>query len=127
MRLTMQEKDFKKAFSESLNNRGINVSKLAELSGVPERYVEALHSGNFERLPAAPYVRGYISKIAAALGLNAEELWSAYSSEYILAASGPQDRLPENRFSLKKSRQGKSMGDGGDFSGFNRFGFVALQ
>src|SRR3989344_1853975 len=101
------ERSFKSRFESALGNRSIGMAKLSELSGVSERYLEALRGGNFDHLPSAPYVRGYIQKIAVVLGADAEELWTAYRLENQVKTSGADDRLPENRFLLKKIAKGQ--------------------
>ncbi len=101
------ESDFKTTFNELLVNRAISVAKLSELSGVPERYIEALRIGNFDHLPPAPYVRGYLNKVAIIFGANPGELWRKYKNEGEPKISGGEDRLPANRFSLKKLSKGK--------------------
>src|SRR3989344_8187199 len=103
----MNNADFKTTFNELMANRAISVAKLSELSGVPERYIEALRIGNFDQLPSAPYVRGYLNKVAAIFGTDPGELWRKYKSECEPKVSGGEDRLPENRFSLKKLSKGK--------------------
>ena len=100
------DKDFKTLFNETLHNYGVTTAKLAEASGVPERYIEALRAGNAELLPADPYVRGYLMKIVAMTGGSVDELWSAYKKESGNKTSGPSDRMPTNRFSLQKISKG---------------------
>jgi len=101
------EANFKTTFNELLVNRAISAAKLSELSGVPERYIEALRIGNFNHLPSAPYVRGYLNKIAAIFGTDPAELWRKYKNESEPKTSGGEDLLPENRFSLKKLSKSK--------------------
>lgn len=101
------DKDFKTLFNETLHNYGVSLAKLAETTGIPERYLEAMHSGNEELLPPDPYVRGYLIKITAVTGGNLDELWSAYKLCSAQKISGPSDQLPRNRFSLQKISRGK--------------------
>lgn len=102
-----QESDFKTIFNELLGNRAMSVSKLSELSGVPERYIEALRIGNFDQLPPAPYVRGYLNKIASLFSADPGELWKRYKNESEMKVSGISDQLPQNRYSLQKISKGK--------------------
>jgi hypothetical protein len=98
----MNEKGFKHIFVEALSTRGFSTERLSELSGVPERYIEALRAGNYESLPSAPYVRGYIFKIATLMGVSGDEWWRAYREEHAPRGAGAEDRLPSNRFTLKR-------------------------
>lgn len=99
--------DFKTQFNEALSSRGISSAKLSELTGVPERYIEFMRIGNLDPLPPAPYVRGYLAKIASVMGTNSEELWLAYRQELPAKTSGANDKLPANRFSFRKIGKGK--------------------
>jgi len=101
------DKDFKTLFNETLNKYGVSIIKLSETSGIPERYIEAMRVGNTEQLPPDPYVRGYLAKIAELAGGNHEELWIAYKAWGGQKTSGAADRMPSNRYSLKKISKGK--------------------
>lgn len=106
-----QGQNFKTQFNEALTARGIAIAKLSELSGVPERYLEAMRAGNLSAMPPAPYVRGYLNKISNVLLADAEALWAAYKTEQPAAImSGLGDRLPQNRYSLKKLNKGAVAG-----------------
>lgn len=83
----------------ALRARGLTAEKLAEMTGVSERFLESLIEDKFEALPSLPYVRGYLIKIADALGLDGEELFKEYLKDNeMVKRSGKNDRLPENRF-----------------------------
>jgi len=50
-------------------------------------------------LPSAPYVHGYLNKIAGVLNLDGEELWRIYLKDHQgIRRSGEKDKLPPNRF-----------------------------
>ncbi len=88
--------------------RGLDLKKLSELTDIPVHYLTALANGEFEKLPAAPYVRGYLAKIAEALRVDENLLLKTYKQEVSfrsLRASGPEDKLPANRFTFRASRR----------------------
>lgn len=92
--------------SEALELRSLDVKKLAELTDIPVHYLAALTAGDLKKLPAVPYVRGYLMRIAEALRMDANLLLGAYRQEILsqsLKTSGPEDKLPVNRFTLKRS------------------------
>lgn len=95
-----QPKNLNEIFQEAMALRNLDIVKLSELTDVPEMYLLALRDANFEKLPAAPYVRGYLTKIAGVLRIDAETLWLAYKNENIKIA-GAKDKLPTNRFLIK--------------------------
>lgn len=94
-------KDFKTLFNEALEQKNMDLARLSQLTGVPDRYLSAFQNLNFQQLPAAPYVRGYLQKIASVLRLNAEELWQLYKKELAPKTSGALDKLPSNRFAIQ--------------------------
>ncbi len=87
-------------FSDLLRVKGVTIEKLAQTTGISERFLELLFSEQYDKLPAAPYIHGYILKIAEVLGMDGEELWREYQRHtHTIRRSGEHDRLPQNRFS----------------------------
>lgn len=95
------DKSFKEILVEAIESHGANLSKLAESSRVPERYLELLIREEFDKLPAAPYLHGYIHRLAVTLELDSDLLWEIFKKEYRLKTSGGDDRLPANRFAIQ--------------------------
>lgn len=88
----------------AMRKENISLERLETLSGVSGRHLSLFLEGKYEKLPAAPYVRGYLLKIAKVLGLNGEELWQEFAeNSEELRTSGKHDTLPENRFISKNS------------------------
>lgn len=90
--------------SEAMGLRGFNAESLAEMSDIPVRYINAFLQGDFSKLPATPYIKGYLTKIAEVLNLNQELLLEIYrreNSAQAIKSSGAYDRLPSNRFAAK--------------------------
>lgn len=86
---------------EAMRRYDFNVEKLSRLTDISERFLEALIEERFEKLPAVPYARGYIKKIAGLLNLDGEELWEVYlKNRRDIRRSGEKDKLPANRFAL---------------------------
>lgn len=88
---------------EAMKIKGFTVPKLAEATGVAERVIELLLAEQYDILPPAPYVRGYLMKLAEALGLDGEVLWDAYGKFHAaIRRAGQKDTLPANRFALPR-------------------------
>lgn len=84
---------------EAMHYYDLNVDKLSRLTGISERFLNALLEEKFKELPAAPYIHGYLKQIAKILNLNGEELWRLYLKNHqLLRRSGENDKLPSNRF-----------------------------
>lgn len=95
------EKALSELLKEQLESRGVSPEKLQQLTDIPERYLDAILKGDFPKMPAAPYVRGYLFKIADILNLSGEELWEQYKRGAGVFTSGSHDRLPQNRFAIR--------------------------
>lgn len=94
--------NLKSLLTEALELRNVNHEKLAQMTGISERYIWALQNAEFDKLPSSPYVRGYIKKIAEVLRLNHDEIWDLYKKELARKTSGKYDTLPENRFAIRQ-------------------------
>ena len=98
----MDGKLLKDIIGEALDHEGWHARKLAEATGISENYIRLFLDGNLQKLPPAPYVKGYLNKIAVVLELDKDDLWQTYKDETGNAAfSGPDDRLPTNRFAIQ--------------------------
>jgi lambda repressor-like predicted transcriptional regulator len=104
------EKSFNETLKEQFRNKGCSVEKLSGLTSIPDRYLTALLEGDFKKLPAVPYVRGYLIKIAAILDLNPQELWESYKNDQGIKSSGAEDKLPANRFAIKQVNKKMALG-----------------
>ncbi len=97
----METVSLKDLLREHIELKGLTPKKIADLAGIPERYVEILLEGDAAKLPPAPYVHGYITKLSAILNFDKETMWRLYQKESILRRSGDRDRLPHNRFAAR--------------------------
>lgn len=98
----MEVTSLKDLLREHIELKGLNTKKAADLTGIPERYIEMMLQGNTEKLPPAPYVQGYIGKLANILDFDKETMWRLYQKESLLSRSGNDDRLPDNRFAARR-------------------------
>lgn len=87
---------------ELMEERGISLEKLAYITNIPQRFLLALKNGEFNKLPAKPYVRGYLLKIATVLEVDPEIVLRAYKESAEIKSSGTRDRLPTNRFAKQR-------------------------
>ena len=87
---------------DEMQTKGITLLKLRQQTGIAERYLSAFLEDESGKLPASPYVRGYLFRIASVLELDGNALWESYKASSELKSSGAEDRMPENRFALKR-------------------------
>lgn len=97
----MDHKPFREFLKEQIAEKGFSVKKIALETGIAERHLQALLEGDAKRLPSAPYIRGYLAKIAKLLELNGNALWNIYQEEHPIATSGAADTMPGNRYALR--------------------------
>ena len=100
----MTYSDFANFLNERMRERGCTPKRLSEVSGVSVKHVEALRHADLERLPSAPYVRGYLTKLGNTLEFNAEEWWNRMKQGSAAEELGPRDELPKNRFTREPIR-----------------------
>jgi len=105
-----EEKNISETLEELLNDRRVSIDKLADATDVPKRFIVSLINGESDQLPARPYVRGYLFKIAEALKVDPQILWQSYRASANLSTSGNKDMLPSNRFAFKKIRTNRLVG-----------------
>ncbi len=96
-------KNFANILIEAIKMKSTSVEKLSQATGVPENVIGLLINEKFDKLPAAPYVHGYLLKISSTLGLDGEKVWKEYlSTKDEIRKSGAEDILPPNRFAIPK-------------------------
>ncbi len=104
-----EQKKLNQIIIEAMKRYDLNVEKLSQLTNISERYLLALVEEKYYQLPAAPYLRAYLKKIANFLNLDSEELWLIYQKNIKeIKKVGEKDTLPQNRF-LKKSIFNRSL------------------
>ncbi|MDP2696061.1 MAG: helix-turn-helix domain-containing protein [bacterium] len=101
----MDRKPLSDILKEQLAANGLDAHRLSQLTGIQDRYLTGLIEGETQALPAAPYVRGYLIKIASHLELDGLELWNMFKEEQLIKSSGGTDALPSNRFAIKKTNK----------------------
>lgn len=62
--------------------RGLTMEAVADATKISTRYVQALETNAFDRLPSAIFVRGYLKEIARVLELEPEALTEGYIGLY---------------------------------------------
>ncbi|MBI4085400.1 MAG: helix-turn-helix domain-containing protein [Candidatus Liptonbacteria bacterium] len=97
----MDYSEFSTFLNERMRERGFNIRRLSELTGVSLQHLEAIFSGNYDRLPPAPYLKGYISRLGDVLDFDSDEAWEHIKKFANPKSSGKADELPKNRFSQK--------------------------
>lgn len=95
---------FTEFFNQKLKERGVTLKHLSTETGIALKHLENFSHGRFERLPSAPYVRGYFVKLGPILGFDPDEWWGRIKEEDTVTRSGSADRMPGNRFSRWRGR-----------------------
>ena len=66
--------------------REVSLESIASATKISKRHLEALERGDFSRLPAPVFTRGFIRAYAGYLGLDPEEMVNAYLSDAVNAS-----------------------------------------
>ncbi len=91
--------DFANFLNDRMRERNLNFKRLSELTGVSVKHLEALSSGNPDRLPSAPYLKGYLSRLGEVLGFDPDQAWEEMKKFTDAKSSGKADEPSRNRFS----------------------------
>jgi len=126
----METASLKELLREHIELKGLSPKKIADMTGIPDRYIEMLLEGDTSKLPPSPYVHGYIAKLSGLLNFDKETMWRLYQKESSLTKSGRDDRLPNNRFAVHGISRGWAVGIFVAvacilFGGYNIYGIVA--
>ncbi len=101
----LENLDFAQFLRGRLKERGFNLKKLSEVSGVSAKHLEALASGNFQHLPSAPYFRGYVARLGQILDFDGEFWWKKLREAESVKSSEKSDEPSENRFVRAKNKK----------------------
>ena len=66
---------------EQREAKNISLKEVAILTNVTERYLDFIEKDDFEKVPEGPYIRGYISLYAKAIGINPQEVVHRFDSQ----------------------------------------------
>lgn len=80
--------------------KNISLAKAAQKTGISQKYLAALETGEFNKLPAGVYVRKFLSEYALYLGLDVNEILAIYDE----AAGRKESEKTEKIFIQKTSK-----------------------
>jgi flagellar biosynthesis protein FlhG len=63
-------------------SRGLELGEISQRTKISERYLRALEDEQFSDMPAAVYVRGYVTEYARALRLDPQRVAESYLARY---------------------------------------------
>ena len=61
-------------------DRKVSLREVARLTNITERYLDFIEKDDYSKIPEGPYLRGYISSYATAIGINAHETLDRFDS-----------------------------------------------
>lgn len=70
--------------------RGLTIRNIADATKVGSRYLEYIEEESYAKLPARPYLRGFLGLYARALGYEPERMISDYLKRYDAAMNPPK-------------------------------------
>lgn len=79
--LPAREQNFADFLKEKRQNKNISLEKLSELTKIQVYHLEALESGQFEKLPPSVYRTGIFKRLSKFLNVGENEIMEAYKNE----------------------------------------------
>lgn len=70
--------------------RGLDIAAIAQSTKIQTKYIVALEANNFDQLPEAPFVKGFIKNYAQVVDLNPDSLLAIFRRDY---AQGPEGKV----------------------------------
>ena len=70
--------------------RNLSIRNVADITKVGSRYLEQIEAENFQKLPARPYLRGFLTLYAKALGYEPGRIVNDYLKRYEAEMSKPR-------------------------------------
>jgi len=70
--------------------RGLTIRNVADITKVGSRYLEYIEAEHFQKLPARPYLRGFLTLLAKALGYESDRIVNDYLKRYDAAMGQPR-------------------------------------
>src|SRR3989344_1005572 len=96
----MDNLDFSSFLRDKMKEHNMTLRRLSDATGISISHLELFLKGDMDDMPAAPYLRGYLSRIGKALEFE-PEIWWEYFKQAGVKSSGGKDSLPKNRFAPK--------------------------
>ena len=62
------------------DEKKITLKEVALLTNITERYLDFIEKDDYEKVPEGPFIRGYISSYATAIGIDAHETLDRFDS-----------------------------------------------
>jgi len=70
--------------------RGLSTRNVADLTKLSGRYVEGIEEELYKKLPARPYLRGFLVLYAKAIGYEPDRILNDYMKRYDAAMASPK-------------------------------------
>jgi curved DNA-binding protein CbpA len=84
-----QETEWRGAFLRHVREaRAVSLEDLSSFTKISKTYLGAIEEENYAKLPAAVYLRGFVTQVAKALKLPPEKVVSAYMARHAQATAG---------------------------------------
>ena len=101
----MEKRRLRESILDQIEAKDLKAQDVVDRTGIPEQYFDAILNDKRAKLPAFPYIRVHLVKVAELLGLNPAEVIADYKAEFTSLVSGSADTLPGNRFALPSPRR----------------------
>ncbi len=97
----MENRNFSEFLKEKIKEKNLTIQRLSEISNISAKNLDNLMNERYEKMPSAPYLRGYLKRLGEILNFDYVPWWQIIGRRALAGSSGPADALPQNRFALK--------------------------
>jgi len=80
----------------------IELNEISQVTKIQVRTLEAIENEDYDALPPAAYVRGFVKTYAKLLALDPNKVANEYMERYAESRKGPEKHHVHFRFSRKK-------------------------
>lgn len=108
----MNEANLGEYLRKEREKRNITLEQIASSTKINIRLLQALEADHYRDLPALPFVRGFITAYARALGLDVQAIlthYQPYLKDRYAEVDGPQVRAPEVLLDRREGERTKTM------------------
>lgn len=103
----MQTKKIGQILSEARQDQRLTLSQLAARTKIKLEYLQALEKNQFEKLPGAVYIKGFIKSYARELKLDPQSLLAILRRDYQEETTGQLSARAFSSFTTKRHRAGR--------------------
>lgn len=69
--------------------KGLTIDRLSYITRIDAKYIQALETNDFKKLPPATFTKGFVRNLSSALGKNPDEMVAVFRRDYQISSKTP--------------------------------------